>query len=164
MPRLAVPATPHVPGTGELAAKKSPFEAAPVPQPPAPPPDDYKDRLVKYIPAESVALYTFTDKAVISYYGINDMGVPTRPADLVFRIVPWALFLIGLIGTPVYLYNQRTGNEPWQMHAFLSTVAFLLWAYTLNGSLFLTHQWYHPLLAGLAAPVFTFVAGFVKPR
>jgi hypothetical protein len=150
MPRLAIPYTP---GIGRPAAATGL------------PADDYKDRLVKYIPAESVALYTFTDKLVTAYYGINDLGVPIRvPADALFTILPWALFLLGLIGTPIYLYRQKLTGQPWMIHAFISTIAFILWAYTLNGSLFLIHQWYHVLLAGLAAPVFTFVAGWFEPR
>ena len=152
MPRLAIP---FVPGTGRLASRT----IAGLPA------DDYKDRLVKYIPAESVALYAFTDKLVTAYYGINDTGAPTRvPADALFTILPWALFVLGVIGTPVYLYRQRLGAQPWRVHAAISTIAFILWAYTLDGSLFLVHHWYNVLLAGLVAPVFTFVAGWFDPR
>jgi len=152
MPRLAIPLRLGTPGTGQLSVSDLPG-------------DDYKDRLVKYIPAESVALYTFTDKLVTAYYGINESGAPTRiPPDMLLGILPWALFILGVIGTPIYLYRQKIGNQPWKRHALISTVAFVLWAYTLNGSLFLVNQWYHALLASLAAPVFTFVAGWFDPR
>ena len=152
MPRLAIPFTP---GTGRLAARTT----AGLPG------DDYKDRLVKYIPAESVALYTFTDKLITGYYGINDAGSATRvPLDALYSILPWALFVLGVVGTPIYLYRQRLPSQPWKAHALISTIAFVLWAYTLNGSLFLIHHWYNVLLAGLAAPVFTFVAGWFEPR
>jgi hypothetical protein len=150
MPRLAVP---FVPGSGKLASTAGL------------PGDDYKDRLVKYIPAESVALYTFTDKLVVAYYGINDKGEATRiPADFLFHFLPWALFVLALVGTPIYLYRQKLPAQPWKVHAVLSTFAFVFWAYTLDGSLFMVNHLYNVLLAGLAAPIFTFVAGWFDPR
>jgi hypothetical protein len=129
------------------------------------PADGYRDRLVKYIPAEAVALYTFTDKLVISHYGIDAAGVATKAAaDWVFYFAPWLLLVLGLIGTPIYLYRQRLPKQPWVLHATISTIAFVLWAYTLGGSLILIHHWYHVVLAGLAAPLFTFVAGWIEPK
>lgn len=150
MPRLAIP---YVPGIGR------PASTAGLPG------DDYKDRLVKYIPGEAVALYAFTDKLFTAYYGINEAGAPTRvEADVLFNVLPWVLFVLGIIGTPIYLYRQKLTGQPWKMNAFLATIAFILWAYTLDGSLFLIHHWYNVLLAGLLAPIFTFVAGMIEPR
>ena len=154
MSRLAVPYPPEMPDQGNLA-KASPAKS---------PGDDYKDRLVKYIPAESLAVYTFTDKLVTAFYGINDAGKATKPVDFLFDVLPPALFVIALVGTPIYLWRMRVVGQPWVVHATLSTIAFFLWAYALNGSFLLIHQWYHPLLAALTAPVFTFVAGAIEPR
>jgi hypothetical protein len=152
MPRLVVPSDPT---KGRFAAQT----IADLP------PDGYKDRLIKYIPAESVALYTFTDKSVIAHYGIDSAGNPTLlPPDLWFSILPYGLFLLGLIGTPIYIYNQRLEGQPWHLHAVISSIAFLLWAYTLGGSLFLILQWYDVFVAGIAGPVFTFIAGFFEPK
>lgn len=152
MPRLAIPSTP---GTRTLSTRS----AAGLPA------DDYKDRLIKYIPAESVALYAFTDKLVTAYYGIDDSGMPKlHPDDLLFNILPWMLFILGIVGTPIYLYRQKLQGQPWVVNAVLATIAFVLWAYTLGGSLFLIHHWYNVLLAGIVAPVFTFVAGWFDPR
>jgi hypothetical protein len=50
------------------------------------------------------------------------------------------------------------------MNAVISTLAFCFWVYTLGGSLILTHHWYNVVLAGIAAPVFTFVAGWFEPK
>src|SRR5437016_1452964 len=98
MPRLVIP--PH-PMKGRIAATT--VADAPT--------DGYRERLVKYIPAESVALYTFTDKLVVSFYGINSAGVAKVQADWVLNFAPWALFLLGLIGTPIYLYRQRLPGQ-----------------------------------------------------
>lgn len=128
-------------------------------------PDDYKDRLLKYIPAESIAFYTFADKFLISYYGLDPAGAATaRPADTTLLLVSWGLILLGLIGTPLYLWRQRLPEQPWKLHATLSTIAFLCWAYTLGGSVFLLNGGINTLLAGLAAPVFTFLAGAFAPK
>lgn len=150
MPRLAIPYAPGV---------ARPVSTAGLPE------DDYGDRLVKYIPAESVAFYTATDKVFAAFYGINDAGAPTRmPPDGLFNILPWALFLIGVIGTFVYLYNRKLPGQPWKVNVWVATLAFVAWAYTLDGSIFRVHHWYYELLAALTAPVFTFVAAAIKPR
>ena len=152
MPRLVVP--PH-PTLGRFASKTIGGQ----------PGDDYKDRLVKYIPAESVALYTLTDKLLTSHYGIDAATGATKiPADLFLSVASWGLFLLALIGTPIYLYRQRIPDQPWELHAGISTVAFVLWAYTLAGSVFVLHHWYSALAAALAAPIFTFVAGWFEPK
>jgi hypothetical protein len=120
MPRLVVP---HDATVGRLAANDMAQAKA----------DNYKDRLVKYIPAESVALYTFTDKLLNGYYGINEAGVATaHPSDWLLTVLSWALFVLALVGTPIYLYRQRLPGQPWGLHATISTVAFFLWAYTLG--------------------------------
>src|SRR5712664_132775 len=122
MPRLVVPKHP---GAGRFATEKMDDI----------PPDKYKDRLVKYIPAESIALYAFTDKLLIAYYGITEAGTATKiPADAVLSVVSWALFILGLAGTPIYLYKQRIAAQPWKLNAVISTIAVGLWVYTLGGS------------------------------
>lgn len=133
-------------------------------------PDTYKERIVKYIPAEAVAFYAFADKLIASKYGIvvdpaaGSAAAATTLADPVAQKVTWAIFLLGLIGTPIYLWKARTEGKPWVLHACISTIAFGLWAYTLGGSLFVLNGWYDVFWAGLAAPVFTFVAGMVEPE
>ncbi len=144
MPRLVVPKDPKA---GRFAALQLNQTKA----------DDYKDRLVKYIPVESVALYTFTDKLVASYY-------QSQPADALLTFLAWALFLVALVGTPLYLRRQRLPGQPWGVHATLSTIAFALWAYTVNGTLFSINHWYHTLIAALLAPIFTFAAALIEPK
>lgn len=119
------------------------------------PPDQYQDRLVKYLPAESIALYTLTDKMLFA---------TAKPETWLYSYGPWLLFLLGLVGTPLYLWKQRKPDQPWKMHAIIGTVAFALWAYTLGGTLFVWHDKYDPLLASLLAPIFTFVAGLFEPN
>lgn len=152
MPRLVVPSTV---AKGRFAAKN----VSEVPT------DGYKDRLVKYLPAESVAFYAFADKMLASYFGIDQTAsVAARAADSLPVILAWLLLLLCIIGTPIYLYRQRIQGQPWKLHAATSTVAFIVWAYALGGSIFLLNNWYHVLAAGLAAPIFTFVSGWIEPK
>lgn len=152
MSRLVIP---EVVGKGQLAAEEADRS----------PKDEYKDRLVKYIPAESIALYTFADKFLIAYYGIDAAGAATKnPADAALTVFSWLLVVLGFVGTPVYLYRQRRDKQRWGLHAFLSTVGFGFWSYTMGGSLFLTHHWYNVVGAALTAPIFTFVAGWFEPK
>lgn len=150
MPRLVVPrSTAVIRGSGTV-------QDAPA--------DDYKARLVKYIPAESMALYAATDKTVTAFYGLEPTGVTNLPPDGLLPVLSWLLFLVALVGTPIYLYRQRLKDQPWILHATISTVAFVFWAYTLAGSIFIVYQIYHVLIAALAAPLFTFVAGVFEPE
>jgi hypothetical protein len=153
MSRLVIPKTV---GRGQLATE----DVDRLPK------DEYKDRLVKYIPAESVAFYTFVDKFLNAYYGIDADGNATKNlADAgLIPFLSWLFVILGLVGTPLYLYKQRKDKQPWGLHAFLSTLAFPFWSYTLAGTLFLTHHWYKAILAAVAAPVFTFVAGILEPK
>lgn len=127
------------------------------------PADDYKDRLIKYIPAKSMALYAATDKALTAFYGLNPTASAAAPPDALLPVLSWLLFLVALLGTPIYLYRQRLEGQPWALHATISTFAFVFWAYTLAGSVFLINEVYHVLVAALAAPLFTFVSGMFEP-
>jgi len=86
------------------------------------------------------------------------------PADLILKVVSWGLLLLGMVGTPIYLRKQRLPGQPWVVNAIISTIAFALWVYTLGGSVILIHHWYNVVLAGIAAPIFTFVAGMFEPK
>ncbi|NTZ92596.1 MULTISPECIES: hypothetical protein [Agrobacterium] len=151
MVRLVVPQSAII---GRLAGAKSLKNL---------PPDDYRDRLIKYIPAESVALYVAVDKMVNSHYGLSlltaDSVVPMQAV-----IVSWIILGLGIVGTPIYLHRRKLPGQPWLLNASISTIAFVLWAYTLSGSVFLVHGWYSVFAAGLLAPIFTFVAGFFEPK
>jgi hypothetical protein len=150
MARLVIPASST---NGHLAAATASDRPA----------DNYSDRLVKYLPAESVAFYAGIDKLVASHFGIDSTVASTTPAPAGALLWAALFFVIGLVGTPIYLYRRRLPNQPWVMNVVIATVAFPLWAYTLGGSLFVIIGWYSVFVAGLLAPIFTFVAGWFEP-
>lgn len=127
------------------------------------PADGYSERLVKYLPAESVAFYAAIDKVVASHFGIDSTALSLPHAPIGALVWAAIFFAVGLIGTPIYLYRRRLPDQPWVMNVAISTVAFPLWAYTLGGSLFVIIGWYSVFVAGLLAPLFTFIAGWFEP-
>lgn len=149
MPRLVIP----------KSARNANFANASVQDRPA---DGYADRLIKYLPAESVAFYALVDKMIASHYGLEP-GKAAEAASAGAFTPSLIIFLIGLIGTPLYLRQRRLPGQPWILNVVLSTIAYGFWAYTLGGSLFLVLGWYQVFLAGLFAPIFTFVAGILQP-
>jgi hypothetical protein len=123
--------------------------------------DDYATRMVKYIPAEVVAFYLAADK-------LFAQGAETVKANIANTFVTnhlfyfsVAVFVLGLVGTPIYLRQQATDDGPWQVQAAVSTVAFVIWAYAVQGQMFIPV--YSSAIAAFLVLVFTFASGFVKP-
>jgi hypothetical protein len=116
-------------------------------------PDDYKTRLIKYIPAETVVLYqTFAGLAVASLEG--------GWATAMFLFV----FFVGLIGTPLYLLRvYRLSWSRKKVQVVISTVAYVIWVFSLGGFQHLI--WYPLPAATILLGLFTFViAPFISPE
>jgi hypothetical protein len=124
--------------------------------------ESYAERLVKYIPAEVVAFYLAADKlftkapSAVASGTIADQFVAEH--HYAFSI---GVFLLGLVGTPFYFYQQAKATEPWRVQCLVSTLAFIVWAYAVQGGIFAPV--YSAAIAGFAVLVFTFASGFVKP-
>ena len=114
--------------------------------------DDYFGRLVKYIPAEIVALYL----------GIAGV-IPKLPDGKLNFPALWIVFLITLILVPVYLFlvTKREG-KPLGSQIILSTIAFPVWVFALGGP-FESLGWYESWIASAALMFITFVFGLYKP-
>lgn len=114
--------------------------------PPAEPaPDKYKDRLLKYIPAEVIALYITLNGILRS--ATND---PTFPEQL----VAWIIFGVGLFGTWLYLWRVSKVSKTWQY--VISIGAFAVWVFALGGP-FVYLAWYRPVYGALFLPTYTFL-------
>jgi len=136
----------------------SPADRSNVPQ------DTYSDRLVKYLPAESVAVFLSANILIVSSYGLSIDGSTTKPDDGWLFPASIIVFAIVLVATPIYLRSQRSPGKPWVVNTVVATVGFVVWAYSIGGSLFLASGTYVPLLGSLAALLFTFVVPAVfKP-
>lgn len=110
-------------------------------------PDDYFDRLVKYIPAEVVSLYL--------------MGVGLIDSIRDGEVYLWLLFLICLVGT--FFYLQRVLKVYNWKQLLISCVAFVVWAFALGGP-FREFNWYQQQLGALALGVYTFSIPIIDPK
>lgn len=114
-----------------------------------PGPDGYKERLLKYIPAESVALYLTLDGICRSSWA--DEG------DKLWKGLLFSLVLV-LILTPLYL--RRVGRVEKRGQIALSTLAFVVWVAAVGGW-FATLTWWEPAFGSIALVVATAVLPLV---
>lgn len=110
-------------------------------------PDGYRDRLLKYIPAEIVAIYL----ALLSLIKTSD------PQTTPVITVEWTIFLIVLI-VSVPWQRRIMKISKWQQ-VMIGTIAFVFWAMSL-GDPFNT-SWkasgYRPLYGTIAMMLYTFL-------
>ena len=114
-------------------------------------PDDYKSKLMKYIPGEVVALYVTLEAMVKSSVVAGDS-----------TSAYWVIFLIGLAGTPFYLWG---GAKIWKVKQIvISTMSFAVWVFALGGP-FESLEWYqaHKVYAAMVLPVYTFMVATLDP-
>jgi len=123
--------------------------------------DDYATRIVKYIPAEVVAFYLAADKLFAKAADVANANVVDIFINSHLFYFSIAVFAIALVGTPIYLAQQAEDDEPWRVQATISSLAFVIWAYAIQGQIFV--PFYSSAIAAFAVLVFTFASGFVKP-
>ena len=116
---------------------------------PTPEVDNYRDRILKYIPAESVALYLTLQGIVVS-----SVEGPAQNTWL------WFALGIGIIGTPLYLWRGQRVSK--RMQLAVSTAAFGVWVFALGGA-FASLSWYEPFIGSLSLVIFTFFAPLISP-
>lgn len=109
-------------------------------------PDSYTERLMKYIPAEVIALYLTLDALIRSS--------PQFPASLY-----WAVFLFCFVATYLYLWRIEKVRKQVQLH--ISGSAFIVWVFAIGGP-FAHLSWYNPIYAGILLPIFTFLVALIE--
>lgn len=107
-------------------------------------PDDYKNRLIKHIPTESIAAY-------VTLQGIIESSA--RPEEVTVWL--WIAFGVGIVGTPLYLMHMQQVTSPAQLA--ISTASFAIWVYSLGGA-FARYSWYEAWTASVILTAFTFLS------
>jgi hypothetical protein len=110
----------------------------------------YLERVAKYVPAEIVAAYLTMN----GFIGAADP--PRRPALYLFS------FGAALACTPAYLAAMAKPGQSRGLHLAVSTLAFIVWAYSLDGA-FREFALYDPVVSSLALVVFTLLSGLFAP-
>jgi len=105
-------------------------------------PDNYVDRLVKYIPPDVIGAYA----ALHGFISSPQVGGDPN--------VSWGIFGIMLFATPLYLLRVRKVRKPAQL--LISTLAFAVWAFAYPGVPFSTLHT-NPIWAPIALTLFTFL-------
>jgi hypothetical protein len=118
--------------------------------------DDYKERLLKYIPAEIVTLYMAL-KGLIEATNAS-WKVPAA----------WAIIAVGVIATVLYLF--KTMETPNWKQIIISTLAFVVWVLAVSGEPFTSlYSANHAaeanfkLVTGLILPLYTFGVALYEP-
>lgn len=141
--------------------------------------DDYADRLAKYIPGEILAAYLSLDRNLVSNAAdlareqkaghlseaLTKMAEQDSLAPFMYHL-PLGIFLLGLAATPLYFWQlsrSAGGKAPWTTHAFIATLAFIVWAYAIQGSYFVISDWYNGKIASALVVVFTLFSGIFRP-
>ena len=134
------------------------------------------DRLVKYIPSEVLAAYLALDRAVstdamalkdkLKTQGLQEPVLRWGSQQTLDYFLPHAVFAVLLVLTPICIWQYAAsegGRAPWKLHACVATAAFAVWAYAIQGSVFVVNELYYAKLAGLIVIVFTILSGFFRP-
>ncbi len=119
------------------------------------PPDDYKDRVVKYIPTETVA----------AYLAILKILQAENTEECPVKITQFIVVVIMAIATFYYfsrIAEPSATKEERKNHAFVSLTAFLVWALVLGGPLF--SKDFPGYIPPIALILFSLVSGFIVPR
>lgn len=107
--------------------------------------DKYKDKLLKYIPADVIAIY-------LTLHGF----VPTLPPAAPRKTLYWIIFaLILVLSIPWQRLVAKIGN--WTQ-VWIGTGAFLVWAISVGDPF--THEnfeWYYPAYGAMILALYTFL-------
>lgn len=107
--------------------------------------DDYRDRLLKYIPADVVAIY-------LTLTGLIKSADPkTTPV----QTLGWIVFGVLLV-VSIPWQRKVVKIEKWGQIA-IGTGAFVVWAISLGGPFATALDWYRPLYASMLLALYTFL-------
>lgn len=125
----------------------------------AEPSDGYLERMLKYIPAETIA-FSMIINAILDQ-AIKTSGSDALMAGLPVTTVAWAALLVGLLLTPVLCWYLHKDGDAWILNAIMSTIAFPFWAYLMDAVAFA--HFHDGNLAAILVLTFTAVSGLVAP-
>jgi len=124
------------------------------------PPDNYLERIAKYVPAEVIAFFIFIN-AILDQV-VRTGGKSAMMAGFPVMSIAVGALIIGTILTPFFIWYVREEGDAWITNAFVSTLAFPFWAYALGAVAFADYR--DGNLAVILLATFTVVSGLISPR
>ncbi len=112
--------------------------------------DDYSTRLLKYIPAEVIAVYVFVEGIIKSSSDASSI-----------QTLLWIAFAAIFVLTPLYLWRVQKVQK-W-VQVVVSTIAFAVWVFSIGGP-FVLLAWYKAIYGAVLLPLFTFAVGIIEPE
>jgi hypothetical protein len=129
-------------------------------------PDSFSARLVKYIPAEVITLYLTVDSILKPKLADAQLN-HDFPFIQELHHIQWAVFLILLAGTPLYLIRVAGVSKRTQI--IVATISFAIWVFAVgSGGPFTPLFGNDPhntrdLIAALLLPIYTFGVALIEP-
>jgi hypothetical protein len=114
------------------------------------PNDSYRERLVKYTPVETIALF-------IAVYGISYYLSGTESW---YPVVARWILILGVLGTVLYLWKGENITDPVQLG--ISAIGFLIWVCALGVITVTSLPFYNAVAAGLLLIAYVFLAPLVE--
>jgi hypothetical protein len=110
---------------------------------------EYLEKVAKLVPSEVLAVYL----GLVGW-------VPAVKLAISKSWLYAGCFAICLVLTPIYLAKMSEKGKPKRMHLILSTIAFVVWAYSVSAASAIPNL-YDPALAGMATLIFTAISGVI---
>jgi hypothetical protein len=115
--------------------------------------DDYAEKVSKLIPSEIVAGY-------LTLFGMVSLISNPSTQKYVYVII----FAVCLVLTPIYLSKVAEKDKPKRNHLIVSTIAFIIWAYTTTGATLqsiLTAAPFEQALASIILVIFSLISAVI---
>ena len=111
--------------------------------------DSYRERLIKYIPVETIALF-------IVVYGITYYVSGT---EAWYPVMARWILIAGIIGTVIWLWKIEGVHDVVQLG--ISTVGFVIWVCALGVVTIESLPFYNAIAAGLLLAAYVFLAPLI---
>ncbi len=113
------------------------------------PSQSYADKVVKLVPTEIVGAYMVLAGTI----GFSSAAT-AAPTDSVPVVLIHVVFFLLLVLTPLYLWRITRVTNVVQL--VVTTLAFVLWVYTLGGP-FVFWGMYHPMIAAVSLTLWSLI-------
>jgi hypothetical protein len=130
------------------------------PHQPAQAPDNYLERVAKFVPAEVIAFFIFIN--AILDQAARTGGKNAMMAGFPVMSVAVAALVVATMLTPLFIWYVREEGDAWVTNAIVATLAFPFWAYALGAVAFADYR--DGDLAVILLGTFTVVSGLISPR
>jgi|GEM_PF-5201978 len=103
------------------------------------------EKVTKLIPTEVLTAW-------IAIFGLLQQS----PKDL--SELKWGAYVICLLMTPVYLFLSEKNKKGIGLHLVTSSLAFVVWSYSISGALLLPAEYYDGTAASVSLILFSLVS------